>query len=132
MSVDSRSALRAVYLDYIRCLNTRDWEDLDRFIDDDIHYNGERLGLEGYRKQRQQEVGNIPDLRFTTSILVSEPPLIAARLDFDCAPRGSFLGLPVNGRRVRFAENVIYGFKAGKIANVWSIVDRAAIESQLP
>jgi predicted ester cyclase len=37
----------------------------------------------------------------------------------------------VNGRRLRFSENVFYAFRDGKIARVWSVIDKAAIESQL-
>ena len=56
---------------------------------------------------------------------------MAARLAFDCTPRGLFLGLAVDGRRVSFAENVFYEFRDGKIAQVWSVIDKAAIEAQL-
>ena len=53
------------------------------------------------------------------------------RLDFDCRPAGAFMGLAVNGRRVRFAENVFYRFDGGKILEVWSVIDKAAIEAQI-
>jgi predicted ester cyclase len=39
--------------------------------------------------------------------------------------------LRVAGRRVSFSENVFYEYKLGKIASVWSIIDKAAIEAQL-
>jgi predicted ester cyclase len=42
-----------------------------------------------------------------------------------------FLGLPVSGRRVNFTENVFYEFRDERIAEVWSLVDKAAIEAQL-
>ena len=61
----------------------------------------------------------------------ADPPLIASRLAFDCTPVGSFLDLPVNGRRVRFTENVFYEFRDRKIAQVWSLIDKVAIEAQL-
>jgi predicted ester cyclase len=32
---------------------------------------------------------------------------------------------------VSFAENVFYQFRAGKIAEVWSVIDKRAIEAQL-
>jgi len=32
---------------------------------------------------------------------------------------------------VQFTENVFHEFFDGRIANVWSIIDKAAIESQL-
>jgi len=40
-------------------------------------------------------------------------------------------GLPVNGKKVEFAENVFYDFLNGQIVSVWSIIDKAAILSQL-
>ncbi|WP_408642408.1 ester cyclase [Sinorhizobium chiapasense] len=40
-------------------------------------------------------------------------------------------GLPVNGRKVRFAENVFYELVEGRIERVWSIIDKGAIETQL-
>ena len=61
----------------------------------------------------------------------AEPPLVASRLRFDCTPKGAFLGLRVDGKRVSFTENVFYEFRDAKIAEVWSIIDKAAIEAQL-
>jgi predicted ester cyclase len=46
-------------------------------------------------------------------------------------PKGLFLGLPVNGRRIVFTENVFYRFHDERIAEVWSIIDKGAIEAQL-
>jgi predicted ester cyclase len=37
----------------------------------------------------------------------------------------------VNGRRVSFAERVFYAFRNGKIAEVWSVIDKAAIDTQI-
>lgn len=73
----------------------------------------------------------IPNLHFEIQILVAEPPHIAARLWFDVTPKGQFLGIPVNGRRVTFAENAFYEFREGRIQEVWSVIDKAAIEDQL-
>jgi predicted ester cyclase len=56
---------------------------------------------------------------------------VASRLVFDCTPAGELFGLPVNGRRIRFSENVFYQFSGGLIAQVWSVIDKAAIEVQL-
>ena len=52
----------------------------------------------------------IPDLYFNIQLLICEPRRIASRLGFDCTPRGSFVGLEINGRKVSFAENVFYEF----------------------
>ena len=63
--------------------------------------------------------------------LSSNCQFVAARLAFKCSPKEKFLGLIVNGRRVSFAENVFCEFKLSKIASVWSVIDKAAIEAQL-
>jgi predicted ester cyclase len=87
--------------------------------------------LRGYRAMLERDFQEIPDLRFNIQLLMSDPPYIASRLGFDCAPKGTFLDLPVNGKRIRFAENVFYEFRDAKIARVWSVIDKAAIEAQI-
>ncbi len=104
---------------------------LDEFVAEDVLYNGERVGLSGYRGMLEGNYRGIPDLRFAVELLVCNPPYVASRLAFDCSPTGQFLGLAVNGRRVRFAENVFYRYRTGRISEVWSVIDKAAIEAQL-
>ncbi len=41
------------------------------------------------------------------------------------------MGLPVNGRRVVFSENVFHEILDGRIAGVWSVIDKAAIEAHI-
>ncbi|MDN5929303.1 MAG: ester cyclase [Hyphomicrobiales bacterium] len=123
--------LADVYRAYIACLNRQDWPSLGRFVHEEVVYNGRQIGLSGYRGMLEQDFLQIPDLRFNMALLIADPPCIAARLAFHCAPKGTFLGLSVNGRKVSFAENVFYRFKDDRIEEVWSIIDKAAIESQL-
>jgi predicted ester cyclase len=123
--------LSDVYRGYVACLNKQDWPNLGRFVHDDVHYNGKRIGLSAYREMLEGDFRAIPDLYFDIQLLVSEPPRVASRLRFDCTPKGLLFGLPVNGRKIQFAENVFYEFLDGRIANVWSIIDKAAIASQL-
>mgnify|MGYP003585447013 FL=1 len=119
------------YRDYIACLNRRDWDGLSNFVHHEVRHNGRPLGLSGYRDLLETDVRDIPDLRFEIGILVASPPRIAARLLFDCTPKGVFMGLPVNGRRVTFAEHAFYEYRDGKIWDVKSIIDKAAIEARL-
>lgn len=123
--------LADLYRNYIACLNRQDWPTLGRFVHDDVVHNARPLGLSGYRAMLEQDFREIPDLRFDIAMLISDPPNIACRLAFDCTPVGTFLGLPVNGTRISFYENVFYAFHDGKIRQVWSVIDKAAIEAQL-
>jgi predicted ester cyclase len=126
-----RANLSDLYRDYIACLNRQDWPTLGRFVHDDVRYNGQRIGLPGYRKMLEKDFQEIPDLCFNIQLLMSDPPHVASRLGFDCTPAGTFLGLSVNGRRISFAENVFYEFRDEKIVQVWSVIDKAAIEAQI-
>ena len=126
-----RTDLCDIYRDYIACLNKQDWLKLEKFVHDDVYYNGRRIGISGYREMLERDFHEIPDLYFDVQLLISDPPHIASRLGFDCTPKGKFLGLHVNGKRVSFTENVFYEFRREKIEQVWSVIDKAAIEAQL-
>lgn len=119
------------YRGYIACLNSQNWPELRRFVDDEVHYNGQLVGLEGYRKMLKEDFRAIPDLQFNIGLLITEPSHVAAQLRFDCTPIGELFGFSVDGKRVKFNENVFYEFRDGKICEVWSVIDKAAIGDQL-
>ena len=127
----TEAALAQLYRDYIACLNRQDCPNLHQFVADDARHNGRPFGLDGYRAMLERDFEEIPDLKFNIELLICEPPHVASRLRFDCRPKGLFLDLPVNGRRVVFAENVFYEFRGERIAEVWSVIDKGAIEAQL-
>jgi predicted ester cyclase len=119
------------YRNYINCLNAQDWGNLGSFVADNVSHNERPFGLSGYRAMLEQDFRDIPDLQFNIALLVANETHVASRLAFDCSPRGMFMGLPVNGRRLAFTENVFYAFRERKIVQVWSVIDKATIETQL-
>ena len=127
----TKDDLSDIYRGYIACLNKQDWPNLGQFVHEEVHYNGKRIGLSGYRAMLEGDFRSIPDLYFNIQLLISEPPRIASRLSFDCTPKGILFGLSVNGKRVSFTENVFYEFRNERIEKVWSVIDKAAIEAQL-
>lgn len=74
---------------------------------------------------------DIPDLHFDVELLICEPSYVASRLVFECSPKETFLGLNIDGQKVSFCENVFYAFQDGRIKDVWSVIDKAAIEAQI-
>lgn len=126
------SKLSDIYKNYIACLNSQDWANLGRFVDTNAIHNGRPFGLVGYSEMLESDFEQIPDLYFNIQMLVTDTSHVASRLAFDCTPKGTFLGLPVNGLKIAFTENVFYEFRDDRIVEVWSIVDKAAIEAQLP
>lgn len=127
----TKSELPAIYRGYIACLNKQDWPTLKCYVHDDVSHNGTRLGVEGYREMLERDFTEIPDLHFNIELLVVDPPYIASRLRFNCTPRGTFLNLDINGTAVSFTENVFYRFLDGRVIEVWSVIDKRAIEAQL-
>jgi predicted ester cyclase len=119
------------YRGYIACLNSQDWPRLADFVSAEVHHNGRPLGVTGYQAMLENDFKEIPDLRFVVELLVANRDCVASRLRFECSPRGVFLGLPVNGKRVVFAENVFYQLRDHRISRVWSLIDKGAIEAQL-
>ncbi|TFF14203.1 ester cyclase [Pseudomonas sp. BCA14] len=127
----TQTELADLYHGYIDCLNRQDWAHLGDFVHADVTYNATLVGLAGYRAMLERDFREIPDLVFRIQLLVVDPPTIASRLNFNVSPRGEFLGLPINGKRVVFDENVFYEVIDGKFAHVWSVIDKAAIERQV-
>jgi predicted ester cyclase len=126
-----KTDLSDVYRNYIACLNKQDWSKLGQFVHDEVIHNGRRVGLSGYVEMLGRDFDEIPDLYFNVELLICDPPFVASRIGFDCTPKGKFLGLNVNSKRVSFSENVIYEFRREKIIQVWSVIDKVAIEAQL-
>ena len=114
----TKTDLSDVYRAYSACLNKQDWPKLEQFVHDDVYYNGQRIGILGYREMLERDFYDIPDLYFNVQLLISDPPYITSRLGFDCTPKKKFLGLHVNGKRVSFTENVFYQLRREKIEQV--------------
>ena len=127
----TKEELLEQYRAYVDCLNRRDWSRLGDYVADKARHNGRDIGLAGYQRMLEGDIAAIPDLVFNIDFLVSDPPIIGARLLFDCTPKGELFGMHVDGRRVTFTENVFYRFAYGKIDTVWSVIDQTAIKAQL-
>ncbi|MBX7450996.1 ester cyclase [Mycolicibacterium sp. 3033] len=119
------------YRAYLRCLNARRWDELGRFVSDDVVHNGIRLGLSGYRAMLDSDTRAAPDLRFVPEILIADGEIVSCRLFFRCTPRHAFLGFEPTGGQVSFAEHAFYRFDHGRIAEVWSVIDKEAVRERI-
>jgi len=71
-------SLSNIYRAYIDCLNRQNWVELEQFVHDEVHYNGEPIGLPGYREMLERDFREIADLYFNIQLLICEPPRIAS------------------------------------------------------
>src|SRR5690349_16114857 len=95
--------LRTVYRDYLACLNARRWDDLGRFVADEVVHNGKCLGLSGYQAMLVADVHAVPDLLYSPEILIADSDFVSCRLHFECTPQQEFLGFDPTGTRISFA-----------------------------
>ena len=47
--------LSDIYRDYIACLNKQDWPKLEKFVHDEVYYNGQQIGISGYREMLERD-----------------------------------------------------------------------------
>ena len=123
--------LAARYRAYLAALDERRLDDLVDHVDDELTYNGEPMTRRQYRDMIAGDIAAIPDLVFDAHIVVAAGDRVACRLVFACTPQREFLGFTPNGERLAFAEHVFYRFRQDRIVEVWSLIDRAAIDAQL-
>ncbi len=124
-------SLEDTYRAYLDVLNTRRFEQLARFVHDDLTYNGEPLTRQEYADLIAADVAAIPDLFYDAQLIVATDEQVACRIVFSCTPQREFLGFTPNGQRLTFAEHVFYDFHDARIAAVTSMIDRHAIQTQL-
>ena len=112
-------------------LNDRRLDDLEHYVQDELTYNGTPMTRRQYQDLIAADVTAIPDLRYEAHLVVASGDQVACMLVFTCTPQREFLGFTPDGQRLTFAEHVFYRFDGGRIAAVWSLIDRAAIAEQL-
>jgi len=122
--------LESTYLAYLDALNGRRFDELDRYVCDELVYNDQQLTRQQYADMIADDVRATPDLRFEAQLLSTTGDLVACRLWFNCTPTSTFLGLEPTGAAISFAEHVFYRFEGGRIAHVWSLIDRDAVAAQ--
>ncbi len=119
------------YRGYLTCLDERRFGDLAAFVHDPVVHNDRRLTLGEFQYLLRRDVAEIPDLAYGIELLVVAGEQVACRIRFDCTPVTAFRGLPCAGRRISFVEHVLYRFRDGRIAQIWSVIDTDAIRDQL-
>lgn len=124
-------SLAVRYLAYLDVLNDRRFSDLDEFVLDELTYNNDVLTRQAYADMIAADTRAVPDLRFEARLLLADDNTVACRLWFDCTPTSTFFGMAPTGARISFCEHVFYRFRAGRIAHVWSLIDRDAVATQL-
>jgi predicted ester cyclase len=127
----STTDLRAVYAEYLRAANAREWHRMAEFAHDTVIFNGETVSRDDYVAAMRQAVDSVPNLVWHLDDLVVEGDRVAARLTDTGTPVQEWLGLQPTGRDVTFTECAFYHFRDGRFEKMWYLLDARTIEKQL-
>jgi predicted ester cyclase len=72
-----------------------------------------------------------PDLQITVQDTIAEGDKVVGRNSLTGTHRGDYMGLSPTGNRVVYSEIFIFRFAAGRIAEIWGVVDVVAQLRQL-
>src|ERR1700722_3058174 len=76
-------------------------------------------------------IGALPDPRAAERDIIAENDLVVARLVVTATVKGSLLGVPADGKPVRWDAVDIYRVTDGKISEEWAADDIATIMAQV-
>ncbi len=76
-------------------------------------------------------IGALPDLRAAERDIIAENDLVVVRLVVTATVKGSLLGVPADGKPVRWDAVDIYRVTDGKISEEWAADDIATIMAQI-
>lgn len=129
MATPATRGLSAIYRDYIRAILNHDLDSMDHYVSDSVVHNGKQLGLHGYKEFLLRNIVQ-NDVQVEIKRLVADDNHVAAILIFTTRPSSKGVaGIQFDGRPFSYAENVIYDFKDGKIAEVHSLFDIDTVRS---
>jgi steroid delta-isomerase-like uncharacterized protein len=105
------------------------------FVTGDVVWHGGGLGdivgAENLADLLESFIGALPDLHAAEQDIVAENDLVVVRLVITATVRGNLLGVPADGKRVRWDAVDIYRVTDGKISEEWAADDVAVIMAQI-
>jgi steroid delta-isomerase-like uncharacterized protein len=122
--------------DYIeQVFNQHKPENAADFVTSDVVWHGGGLGdipgVEGLTGLLKSFIGALPDLNAAEQDIVAENDLVVVRLVVTATVKGALLGVPADGKAVRWDAVDIYRVTDGKISEEWAADDVASIMVQV-
>lgn len=125
----------AAYIDAV--YNKHDPEAVDRFFSPSVKIHSVAPDADGgegtaYLKDLAKNlITAFPDVKLTVDEVIRDKDRLAARVTLEGTHRGEFAGIKPTGKKVKAANFAVYRVQGGKIAEVWSLTDVAALTRQL-
>lgn len=105
------------------------------FVTGDVVWHGNSLGdiagAENLAGLLGSFIGALPDLYAAEQDITAENDLVMVRLVVTATVKGSLLGVPADGKPIRWNAIDIYRITDGKISEEWAADDIATIMTQV-
>ncbi len=105
------------------------------FVTGDVVWHGGGLGdvagPENLVGLLESFIGALPDLYAAEQDIIAENDLVLVRLIVNATVKGSLLGVPADGKPVRWNAYDVYRVTEGKISEEWAGDDVATIMAQI-
>jgi predicted ester cyclase len=135
-SSEQLEANKKLARDYIeQVFNQHKPERAADFVTTDVVWHGGGLGdipgVEGLTGLLKSFIGALPDLNAAEQDVVAENDLVVVRLVVSATVKGTLLGVPADGKPVRWDAVDIYRVTDSKISEEWAADDVASIMIQV-
>jgi steroid delta-isomerase-like uncharacterized protein len=131
--LEANKKLARDYIDQV--FNQHDPSKAADFVTGDVVWHGNSLGdivgAENLAGLLGSFIGALPDLYAAEQDIIAENDLVLVRLVVTATVRGSLLGVPADGKPVRWNAYDVYRVTGGKISEEWAGDDVAAIMAQI-
>ena len=105
------------------------------FVTSDVVWHGGSLGdisgADNLAGLLVQFIGALPDLYAAEQDIVAENDLVLVRLVVSATVKGSLLGVPADGKAVKWTAYDVYRVTDGKISEEWAGDDITTIMTQI-
>jgi predicted ester cyclase len=103
----------------------------DVIFDDAFVSNGQVVGPSGPKRNVRRRIVGFPDLQIDLDDLIAVGEQVVIRLTWSGTHSGSYGGVEATGRRVVVRVIVMWRFRAGKVAEDWTVQDQFSLLRQV-
>jgi len=91
----------------------------------------DRRGIDGFLDYVDRVRTALGDYRSDIGEMVEEPDRLAVKMTFSGDHRAEFFGVPATGKRISWSGAAFFGFRDGRISQLWVLGDIDAVKTQL-
>jgi steroid delta-isomerase-like uncharacterized protein len=131
--LDANKKLARDYIDQV--FNKHNPAKAADFVTSDVVWHGGGLGnitgADNLAGLLESFIGALPDLYAAEQDIIAENDLVLVRLVVTATVKGSLLGVPADGKPIRWDAYDVYRVTDGKISEEWAGDDIATIMTQI-